>query len=1267
MSITSIDISALYITMFNRVPEGAGHKFWFNLAKKQGLNTSQVAQQMLNSAPAQEYFAGKNSNEDFVNHIYSNLFGKTIAQDPKGSKFWIDKLKEGNSKAFVVSEMLKAAMSNTYTKPEELKAQKLFLNKLKAAEIAHKAIENVPSSGSITEKIASFANILKNIKDTSTPTQIAQVIKQEALKGNLTVLNSHQLAQITKSIFPSVDADALQKALDNTTATTDIYEEGGSTPTPPTPPAPTPNPGGGSSGGSNNPKPLTPEEQKQKAKEEAVKQAEENLQKAKEAAEQAKKDADIAKEIKDAVEHAINNHNGIKQYALNHIQNKIDDPSTTDKQREALEKAKDIVNTFGRTLDDKKLTEVTGEAEVADKTKDVAGKQEKVAEKQVDHAKAVAKEAPLLDAVKKAYDDKVKAQSEKAIAKILKEKIDEGNSSFPKWPIYRIKDNIENSNDLTYQQKLAAKAQLDAWAKELNLKDLDAPNNALKDKANEKKQAADTKAAAAAKAYQDGPDKGALPDYTKNKKAIEDTTKDVAQAKSAAATAIVALKKAKEDIAKANLNKDPDNEELKAALQKAQSELKNAQAELEKAKMAEKIANLDTVELKKVGDTNVYKSEDGKYTVDLGNDKVADGKTLVAGKTDNKLYQIDSNTNASNLAGSEIVDKPLLKSNDKGGTIYKNGEEQFSFLSKDGNAVAALKGTDPNNPNKADGFILKPGVKADYDTMSKAEFDYANGKFKANGAEQQTYKIETEKAPSPHNPDNPQYKITKVNDYEFRDKPILDGDFKITGTKDLKDDLKIPLINGKIYAGRVGNYHINTDSDNNLKSLTDEAIGTYNFDADEKVESITKGNFTYNLKEHKTLNDAIALATGTQDALNKASSTVVYKDNIFRLDDEGKATSIQPSNKYELTVKDPAAFDPDTINDLKISEIKFASGEKFTLTDTPKYSDIKDIQKVPGKYLLEAAGKYINSEYEVSSNHKFTVTDAREDNYILTETKDGKKVSVEIQYMEPTGSTVLKTVKYDADGTTVKSVDMVDQGGKDNDIVTVTKGETNAVNGRQIGIKDVNAGKVSFKGIEKIYVDSSEALDGKGLDYLNKSGAKEIKPTSNLTLENKDGGTLDLGKIKYGNYKLTVEANNTKSDTIKLGAKAAGNKLSIEGFEQQDKIDFSALGATDKKVNKVASNAEKGLENGKIYTTDVAGNIDENDYANGDFGQLFGNGKTFKTITANGKSIVAVKGNDKTKVYQVNDADGSGTIDAGEVKLVGTFESNVELGDANIA
>ena len=947
MSITSIDISALYITMFNRVPEGAGHKFWFNLAKKQGLNTSQVAQQMLNSAPAQEYFAGKNSNEDFVNHIYSNLFGKTIAQDPKGSKFWIDKLKEGNSKAFVVSEMLKAAMSNTYTKPEELKAQKLFLNKLKAAEIAHKAIENVPSSGSITEKIASFANILKNIKDTSTPTQIAQVIKQEALKGNLTVLNSHQLAQITKSVFPSVDADALQKALDNTTATTDIYEEGGSTPTPPTPPAPTPNPGGGSSGGSNNPKPLTPEEQKQKAKEEAVKQAEENLQKAKEAAEQAKKDADIAKEIKDAVEHAINNHNGIKQYALNHIQNKIDDPSTTNEQREALEKAKDIVNTFGRTLDDKKLTEVTGEAEIADKTKDVADKQKDLAQDQVEYAKAIAKEIPLFNAAQKAYDAQVKVKDEKAIADVLQAGINKVGAN-----ILSVKNDIETSL-LTYQQKIAAKAQLDAWAKELNLAPVDPTNDALKDKANEKKQAAQDKFDKADKAYKDGPDKGALPDYTKNKDAITNFSAKVAKAKAAVASATVALREAEVKAAKANLDKDPDNEELKETWEKAKAQLEKAKAEEKGAGAMAKAAELDATVLKKVGDTNVYKSDDGKYTVDLGNDTVTEGNTLVASHG-GSLHEIDKNS--ANLGANAHDTKSLLKSNDKGGTIYKGGVEQFSFLSKDGNAVAALKGTE--------GFILKPGVKADYDTMSKAEFDYANGKFKANGAEQQTYKIETEKAPSPHNPDNPQYKITKVNDYVFKDKPILDGDFKITGTKDLNDDLKIPLINGKIYPGSINGYTINTDTDNNLVKSIEKEGKTYNLDADGKVKSITKGDFTYNLKEHKTLNDAIALATGAQDALNKASSTVVNKDDIFRLDNEGKATSVQLSNKNELTVKDPAAFDPNTINDLKISKIKFAdTPAEFTLIGDHEYHDVRKYEKVAGKFLLKRIDKYKNSVY----------------------------------------------------------------------------------------------------------------------------------------------------------------------------------------------------------------------------------------------------------------------------------------------------------------
>ncbi|WP_276712226.1 hypothetical protein, partial [Campylobacter rectus] len=831
--------------------------------------------------------------------------------------------------------------------------------------------------------------------------------------------------------------------------------------------------------------------------------------------------------------------------------------------------------------------------------------------------------------------------------------------------ISKVKSDIETSS-LTYQQKIAAKAQLEVWTKELNLKDLDAPNNALKDKANENKQAAQDKFDKADKAYQDGPDKGALPDYTKNKDAITNFSAKVAKAKAAVASATVALRDAEVKAAKANLDKDPDNEELKETWEKAKAQLEKAKAEEKSAGAMAKAAELDATVLKKVGDTNVYKSEDGKYTVDLGNEKVAEGKTLVVGKTDNKLYEIDANS--ADKGAPKHTDKPLLKSNDKGGTIYKGGVEQFSFISKDGNAVAALKGTE--------GFILKPGVKADYDTMSKATFDA--GKFEANGAEQQTYKIETVKTPSPHNPDNPQYKITKVKDlggagkdYVFEDRPILDGalDFQV---KDM-GVVKVPVINGKIYAGSINGYDIDTDANNNIKSITKTGEKeAYNFDADGKVESITKGDFTYTLKEdgHKTLAEAVGLATGAPDALNKASSSVVYNivGHSYKLKD-GKVEKIDLKNGTELTVKAPADFDPNIANLrlMQISKMKFAdTPAEFTLTDNPIYGEAQEYEKVAGKFLLKHGNQYKNSVYE-DGTHKFTVTDAGENKYTLTETKDGKTVSE-----EKLENGILKTVKYEADGTTVKSVDIVDKAGGDNDTVTVDTEATSVANTKNVNVANVNNGKVNLAGIEKVEIKPGAELNAKGLDTLNKNqDIKEITLGGDLTLKSANGGNIDLGKVKDGGHNLNVDVtNNAKSDTIKFGTEIAGDKLNINGFKKDDgdKVDFSALGATDKKVNKVESNAEKGLENGKIYTTDVAGDIAAKNYGGADFGELFGDGKAFKTAAAaEGKSIVAVKGNDVTKVYQVNDADKNGTIDNTEVKLVGTFNSSVALEDTNIA
>lgn len=1269
MSVTSNNISALYITMFNRVPEGAGHKFWLDLANKQGLNVSQVAEQMLNSAPAKEYFAGKNADADFVNHIYSNLFGKTSAEDPVGSKFWVDKLKEGNSKAFIVSQMLDAATNNKYTKPEELKAQNLFLNKVKAAEIAYKAIENVPSSGTITEKIAGFAAVLKNIKDTSTPTQIAQVIKQEAMKANLTVLSNKELAQITKSVFPSVDASAAEKALDATTATTDIYAN-----TPAPTPTPTPGGGGSSGGGSGSGStPLTPEQKEQKAREEAVKQAEKNLEKAKEEAKQAQTDKLVANYVKDAVKDSVDNHSGIRQDALNYIQSKIDDPSTTEAQKEALEKAKEIVKTFAKTLDEKKLVEVTGEAAVADRTKDVADKQEKLAEDQAKYAEAVVKEIPLFNAAQKAYDDKLKAESEKVVATGLKTAIDANTT------VNAVKAAIEGSLALTYEQKVAAKAQLDVWAKELGLKSTDDYTaRGLIAKADENQTSATDKASEATKAYHDTgiiPNTGALPNYLQNKVFVEGFEKDVSEAKAGVATAVVALREAEEKAAKDNLDKDADNNELKETWEKAKAELEKAKAEEKSAKITEKAAALNTVELKKVGETSVYKSEDGKYTVDLGSDVVTEGKTLVVAKEDNKLHEIDAST-ADLTASESHTGKALLKTSDKGGTVYKGGVEQFSFFSKDGNAVAAVKGAN-------EGFILKPGVKADYDTMSKAEFDYGTGKFKVGTAEQQAYKIETTKTVLDHDKDNPKFEISKVkaldgtHDYEFTYKPILDNtlDFKV---KDV-NGVKVPVINGKMYDGIIDGHTIDVDDNDDLQSITKDSI-VYNFDADGKVKSIVKGAFTYALKAdgHKALNDAIALAAGAQDDLNKASSDVLQnqidRGEVFRLDNDGKVKSILLLNNNELTAKTPLSnFAPDDtiLNALLIEKIKIADNStEFALTDNPRYDAAKMYKMVPDKPMLKSGDTYINSTYDQSGTHKFTVTNGAANKYTLTETEGSNTISV-----EKLEGGITKTV--DANGVKLAGTkNAVD------DTITVEDDQTTTANvgaSNKIGVETLNTGKVSFDSIEKVEIKTtSDTMSHKGFTALYnavKNGSDDtMKLINDLTLKSTDGGDIELHKLDYNTKKLTINlknaddsAANGKADTIGLGNKVG--TLEIKGFDAtQDKLYFKGWGGTDSSTTQVPGNAERSIENGKIYTTDAGGTIGGKNYAGAEFGELFASGKAFSTnIAVKAKSVVAVKGTDETKLLSVYDEDSSGTIENTEVHLIGTLIGDVNLTDANIA
>lgn len=163
-------------------------------------------------------------------------------------------------------------------------------------------------------------------------------------------------------------------------------------------------------------------------------------------------------------------------------------------------------------------------------------------------------------------------------------------------------------------------------------------------------------------------------------------------------------------------------------------------------------------------------------------------------------------------------------------------------------------------------------------------------------------------------------------------------------------------------------------------------------------------------------------------------------------------------------------------------------------------------------------------------------------------------------------------------------------------------------------------------------------------------------------------GTLSLTKAQYDslkdkfaaddNLKITdvtgaIAASNAK-DTFALKSDASG--VDITNFSADDKVDFANLGVKNKSDLTTDKDSQKQMADGNIYQVDMAENIAGKNYSDADFAELFGNGKTFKSI-ANGKSsTVLVKGNDAnkiTQIYKVEDKDNDGNITNNEVTLVG--------------
>lgn len=122
------------------------------------------------------------------------------------------------SKGEVVVELLKAAEYNKYTDPEAIKAQNLYFNKLKAADVGAKAIKDIALSGTLEEKIAAFTNVLKNITDKSTAADIAINIKTQAILNNVAIVPNKEFARIISDTFEGVTSSAIERILDDLVA-----------------------------------------------------------------------------------------------------------------------------------------------------------------------------------------------------------------------------------------------------------------------------------------------------------------------------------------------------------------------------------------------------------------------------------------------------------------------------------------------------------------------------------------------------------------------------------------------------------------------------------------------------------------------------------------------------------------------------------------------------------------------------------------------------------------------------------------------------------------------------------------------------------------------------------------------------------------------------------------------------------------------------------------------------------------------------------------
>jgi len=83
----------LYNAAFARIPDDSGLRYWINEYSKGITDYRNISQSFLNAEEFKTRYGANNSNTDFINNMYRNIFGRI--PDEEGRNYWVSNLESG--------------------------------------------------------------------------------------------------------------------------------------------------------------------------------------------------------------------------------------------------------------------------------------------------------------------------------------------------------------------------------------------------------------------------------------------------------------------------------------------------------------------------------------------------------------------------------------------------------------------------------------------------------------------------------------------------------------------------------------------------------------------------------------------------------------------------------------------------------------------------------------------------------------------------------------------------------------------------------------------------------------------------------------------------------------------------------------------------------------------------------------------------------------------------------------------------------------------